>query len=55
MTQIVRQETVCRRHMGYSIRLAAMVLIYIYMHHPTDRITPIPRPLCRGALAGTIE
>ena len=30
-------ETRCRQ-MGYCFRLAARVLIY--MHHPTDRITP---------------
>ena len=33
---IVRKETRCR-HMGYYFRLAAMV--FLYMHHPTDRIT----------------
>ena len=31
---IVREETRCR-HMGYSFRLTARVLLY---HHPTDRI-----------------
>ena len=33
---IVREETCCR-HIGYSFRLAARVLLY-YIHHPTDRI-----------------
>ena len=33
---IVRKETRCR-HIGYSYRLTARVLLY--MHHPTDRIT----------------
>ena len=33
---IVRKETRCR-HIGYSYRLTARVILY--MHHPTDRIT----------------
>ena len=33
-TQIAREET-CRRHMGYSFRLTARVLLYA---PPTDRI-----------------
>ena len=48
---IVRKETRCR-HIGYSYRFTAKVLLY--MHHPTDRITH--HDLCytsRGALAGT--
>ena len=50
-TQISREETRCRQ-IGYSFRLAAMVL---YMHHPTDRITHTIGfvHFSRGALAGT--
>ena len=38
--QIAREETRCPHYTGFSFRLAAMVLIYIY-HHTS-----------RGALAG---
>ena len=34
---IVRKETRCC-HIGFSFRLAARVLLFFYMHHPTDRI-----------------
>ena len=48
---IVRKETRCR-HMGYSFRLAAMVLLYA----PSHRQDNTYHGLCytsRGALAGT--
>ena len=48
---IVRQETRCR-HMGYSFRLAARVLLYA----PSHRQDSTYHGLCytsRGALAGT--
>ena len=50
-TQIVRKETRCR-HMGYSFRLAARVLLYAISHRQDDTY----HGLCytsHGALAGT--
>ena len=50
-TQIGREETCCR-HIGYSFRLAARVLLYA----PSHRQCSTYRGLCytsRGALAGT--
>ena len=49
-TQIVREETRCR-HMGYSYRLTAMVLVYALSHRQDSTY----HGLCytsRGALAG---
>ena len=49
--QIVREETRCR-HMGYSFRLAARVLLYASSHRQDNTY----HGLCytsRGALAGT--
>ena len=43
-TQIAREETCCR-HMGYSFRLTARVLLLFYMHHPTVRITAFVTPV----------
>ena len=51
ITQIAREETFCR-HIGYSFRLAARVLLYA----PSHRHDSIYHSLCytsRGALAGT--
>ena len=48
---IVREETRCR-HMGYSFRLTAMVLLYVSSHRQDSTY----HGLCytsRGALAGT--
>ena len=50
-TQIVREETRCR-HMGYSFRLTARVLLYASSHRQDSTY----HSLCytsRGALAGT--
>ena len=50
-TQIVRQETRCR-HIGYSFRLAARVLLYVLSHRQDNTY----HGLCytsRGSLAGT--
>ena len=50
-TQIAREETLCR-HMGYSFRLTARVLLYA----PSHRQDNTYHGLCytsRGALAGT--
>ena len=50
-TQIAREETRCR-HMGYSFRLIARVLLYASSHRQDDTY----HGLCytsRGALAGT--
>ena len=50
-TQIVREETRCR-HMGYSFRLTARVLLYA----PSHRQDITYHGVCytsRGALAGT--
>ena len=50
-TQIVREETRCR-HMGYSFRLTARVLLYV----PSHRQDSTYHGLCytsRGTLAGT--
>ena len=51
LSQIAREETRCR-HMGYSFRLAARVLLYVSPHRQDDTY----HGLCytsRGALAGT--
>ena len=50
-TQIAREETCCR-HMDYSFRLAARVLLYASSHRQDNTY----HGLCytsRGALAGT--
>ena len=50
-TQIAREETHCR-HLGYSFRLAAMVLLYASSHRQDTTY----HSLCytsRGVLAGT--
>ena len=49
-TQIAREETCCR-HIGYSFRLTARVLLYASSHRQDDRY----HGLCytsRGAMAG---
>ena len=50
-TQIARKKTRCR-HMGYSFRLAARVLLYAPCHR-VDSIYHGPCYTSRGALAGT--
>ena len=50
-TQIVREETCCR-HMGYSFRLAARVLLYASSHRQDNTYHGLCYTSC-GALAGT--
>ena len=50
--QIAREETRCRSYMGYSLRLAARVLLYASSHRQDNTY----HDLChtsRGALAET--
>ena len=50
-TQIVREETRCR-HMGYSFRLTARVILYAPSHRQDSTYHGLCYP-SRGALAGT--
>ena len=52
-TQIAREETRCR-HIGYSFRLAARVLLYAPSHRPDSTFHSLYYT-SRGALAGTRE